>query len=245
MIAGDVRRPRVVVVGAGLNGLVAAVRLALARCDVTVVEAAPVPGGAVRTEPGPLPGFIHDPCAGFFPLTLASPAFAGLGVRERVDWVSPPVAMAPPFLDGTAIGLHRDLDATVASLDAVAPGAGPAWRTAVVPLLRRREALFRAALGPFPPLLAGPRPAARRWRGRDSQPPCAATSSRSAGACSRRRRRWGPSCSARRGPPPGSPARSCTAISPRARPVAADSPSSWRCSRTPSAGRSRAAARAG
>src|SRR3954470_8904266 len=139
MIAGDVRRPRVVVVGAGLNGLVAAVRLALARCDVTVVEAAPVPGGAVRPEPGPPPGFVPDPCAGFFPLTLASPAFAGLGVRERVDWVTPPVAMAHPFLDGGEIVLHRELGGTVESLEAAAPGAGGAWQALVEPLLRRRE----------------------------------------------------------------------------------------------------------
>src|SRR3954452_197879 len=138
MIAGDVRRPRVVVVGAGLNGLVAAVRLALARCDVTVVEAAPAPGGSVRTEPGPLPGFIHDPCAGFFPLTLASPAFAGLGVRERVDWVSPPVAMAHPLLDGPAIGLPRLMAATVPRWSPVAPAAAPACRGWVVPLLPRR-----------------------------------------------------------------------------------------------------------
>src|SRR3954451_5431643 len=170
MIAGDVRHSRVVVVGAGLNGLVAAVRLALARCDVTVVEAAPARGGSVRTEPGPLPGFRHDRCAGFFPLTLASPAFAGLGVRERIEWVDPPVAMVHPFLDGTEIVLHRDLQVTVESLEAAAPGGGRAWREmvqallrqrdtlgrcrargeAVDPLLRCRYPLFRAVLGPFP-----------------------------------------------------------------------------------------------
>src|SRR3954452_5800429 len=155
MMAGGVRHSRVVVVGAGLNGLVAAVRLALARCDVTVVEAAPAPGGSVRTEPGPLPGFIHDPCAGFFPLTLASPAFAGLGVRECVDWVDPPVAMAHPFLDGTAIALHRDVAATVASLEDVAPGAGRAWEALVRPLLDHPETVLRAALSPFPPLAPG------------------------------------------------------------------------------------------
>src|SRR3954451_8095962 len=89
---------RALVIGAGQNGMVAAVRLADAGWDVTVLEAAARPGGALRTEKGPLPGFRHDRCAGFFPLTLASPPFAGLGVRERIDWVDPPMAMARPFL---------------------------------------------------------------------------------------------------------------------------------------------------
>jgi phytoene dehydrogenase-like protein len=149
-----------VVIGAGHNGLVAALRLAAAGWDVTVVEAAEEPGGAVRSGDGPLPGHVYDHCAGFFPFTLASPAFAGLGVRERVDWIAPPVAMAHPFADGAAIVLHRDLAETAASLDAAAPGAGRAWREFAEPLLRRRHTLLRAALGPFPPVRAGARLAA-------------------------------------------------------------------------------------
>src|SRR3954451_10782399 len=57
---------RALVIGAGQNGMVAAVRLADAGWDVTVLEAAARPGGALRTEKGPLPGFRHDRCAGFF-----------------------------------------------------------------------------------------------------------------------------------------------------------------------------------
>src|SRR3954447_18596032 len=146
---------RVLVLGAGHNGMLAAVRLADAGLDVTVLEHADRPGGAVSSGEDTLPGFVHDRCAGFLPLTVASTAFAGLGVRERIDWIDPPVAMAHPFLDGTAIALHRDLGATVESLEAAAPGAGGAWQALVEPLLRRRETLFRAALGPFPPVRPG------------------------------------------------------------------------------------------
>ena len=67
-------RPRAVVVGAGHNGLVCAVLLALAGVDVTVVEQAPTVGGAASSADGPLPGFRHDICSAFFPLTRASPA---------------------------------------------------------------------------------------------------------------------------------------------------------------------------
>ena len=91
-----------------------------------------------------------------FPLTLASPAFDGLEVRERLDWVNPGVAMAHPWPDGSAIALHRDLEATVASLEAAAPGAGRGWRAVVEPLLARRRRVLRAALTPsFPPVRDG------------------------------------------------------------------------------------------
>jgi phytoene dehydrogenase-like protein len=153
LVTSSVRR--VVVIGAGHNGLVAAVRLAAAGLEVIVVEQAELPGGATRSAHDTLPGFVHDRCAGFLPLTVASPAFDGLGVRERLDWVDPPVAMAHPFLDGTAIALHRDLGATVESLEAVAPGTGRAWAELVGPLLRRRGTVLRAALGRFPPVGPG------------------------------------------------------------------------------------------
>ena len=145
-----------VVVGAGHNGLVCAAHLARAGLPVLVLEQAGRPGGAVASHLRSLPGFVHDDCAGFFPLTLASPAFDGLDVRERLDWVNPPVAMAHPWPDGTAIALHRDLEATVASLEAAAPGAGRGWRSVVAPLLARRERVLRAALTPrLPPVRDG------------------------------------------------------------------------------------------
>jgi phytoene dehydrogenase-like protein len=143
-------RRRVLIVGAGHNGLVAAIRLAAAGCDVMVLERDERPGGAVKSAYDTLPGFVHDRCAGFLPLTAASPAFDALGVRERVEWIDPPVAMAHPFLDGTAIALHRDVGATSESLDATARGAGRAWQALVRPLISHRDTVLRAALSPFP-----------------------------------------------------------------------------------------------
>ena len=84
----------VLVVGAGHNGLVAAIGLAAHGLDVTVLEHAPRPGGATTSTEATLPGFVHDHCAGFVPMTLASPAMRELELD--VEWVNPPVVLAHP-----------------------------------------------------------------------------------------------------------------------------------------------------
>ena len=148
--------PRVIVIGAGHNGLVCAIRLARAGLEVTVLERASQPGGHVRSSQDTLPGFVHDVGAGFFPLTMASPAFREVPLSALdVEWATPPIAMAHPFLDGGAIALHRELDVTAESLDRCSPGAGVAWRGFVRRLLPHREALVSAVLGRFPPIGAG------------------------------------------------------------------------------------------
>src|SRR4051812_32323526 len=178
---------KVVVVGGGHNGLVCAAHVAAAGVEVTVLEHAPRAGGAVASHADTLPGFVHDTCSGFFPLTLASPAFDGLGVVERVSWANPPLAMAHPFQDGSALVLARDVERTVAGLEAAAPGAGRAWRAVVAPLLARRDRVPRprAARRVDPGLSA----AARRRRARARPAP-------------RRVRPWAPDARVERHPWP-------------------------------------------
>lgn len=147
---------RALVIGAGHNGLVCAGDLAEAGWAVTVVEQATHPGGAVHSSEGPLPGFVHDPCAGYFPLTRASPAFEPIALeRLGVEWIDTPVAMVHPLPDGRSIALHRELEPTVASLEAVRPGSGRAWAELVTPLLRHQRLVRRTALASLPPVGPG------------------------------------------------------------------------------------------
>jgi phytoene dehydrogenase-like protein len=146
----------VIVVGAGSNGLVCALHLARAGLPVTLLEHAPSPGGASSSGQPTLPGFVHDHCAGFNPMTVVSPAIRELELeREGLRWVNPGSVMAHPFSDGRAIALHRDLEATVASLEAMQPGSGAAWRTLIERYRPLAARLAAAILSPLPPIRAG------------------------------------------------------------------------------------------
>jgi len=146
---------RIAVIGAGHHGLAAAVRLSARGYDVVVLEAAGRPGGAVRSAELTQPGFIHDTCSGFFPLTAASPVFRQLDLE--LEWIDPAIPMVHVLAPGSPdeIVLHRDLDATAASLDACAPGAGGAWGDLVRTLWPYREALIGAGLAGLPALGPG------------------------------------------------------------------------------------------
>src|SRR5215467_14204521 len=98
-----------VVVGSGPNGLAAALTLARAGLEVTVIEGAATPGGGCRTQELTLPGFRHDVCSAVHPLAAASMFFndtasVGTDLASRgVKFLTPKVAFASP-LDGGRAG---------------------------------------------------------------------------------------------------------------------------------------------
>ncbi|MFG3210847.1 phytoene desaturase family protein [Streptomyces tendae] len=113
-----------VVVGAGPNGLTAAVELARRGFSVAVFEAQGTVGGGARTEELTLPGFRHDPCSAAHPLGINSPAFRHLPLeRYGLEWLHPGLPMAHPFLDGSAAVLSRSVGETAASFGARDAGA--------------------------------------------------------------------------------------------------------------------------
>ncbi|PTL79643.1 NAD(P)/FAD-dependent oxidoreductase [Vitiosangium sp. GDMCC 1.1324] len=106
-----------VVVGAGPNGLAAAVSLARAGRSVRVLEAAPTPGGGARSAELTLPGFVHDVCSAVHPLAAASPFFRQLPLDAHgLEWVHPDAPLAHPLENGTAAVLERGLEATAQGL---------------------------------------------------------------------------------------------------------------------------------
>jgi len=142
-----------VVIGAGPNGLAAAIRLAENGHPVTVLEAADRPGGAVRTEELTLPGFRHDTFSAVYPAGAASPVFARMPLeRHGLRWIHPEACYAHPLPGGRAVALYREVERTTASLDAVRAGDGARWRAFVAPLLDSFDAVRATMLGAFPPV---------------------------------------------------------------------------------------------
>ena len=104
------------VVGAGPNGLAAAIVLAQHGFVVEVFEAEPQPGGAARTLELTLPAFHHDFGSAVHPLAAGSPFFSSLPLRDYgLEWIESPAPLAHPLADGTAVVLERDLSAAAAS----------------------------------------------------------------------------------------------------------------------------------
>jgi phytoene dehydrogenase-like protein len=134
-----------VVVGAGPNGLAAAIELARAGKSVVVFEAADTPGGGCRSDELTLPGYIHDVCSAIHPLALASPFFKSMPLADLgVGFRHPITPLAHPLDDGDAATLERSVGETAEGLGA---DAG-AYRKLMDPLVRNTDKLVLDILGP-------------------------------------------------------------------------------------------------
>src|SRR5260221_9524599 len=136
-----------VVVGAGPNGLSAAIVLAQAGRSVLVLEGAHTVGGGTRTAELTRPGFLHDVCSAIHPLSLTSPFLRHLPLAQYgLEWVMPPAALAHPLDDGTAVLVERSVAATSATLGR----DERAYRSLMQPVVDHWLELAGDLLRPFP-----------------------------------------------------------------------------------------------
>lgn len=136
---------RAIVIGSGPNGLAAAIVLAKAGLSVEVYEAEAVPGGAARTLPLTLPGFVHDFGSAVYPLGAGSPFFNTLPLANYgLEWVHGAAPFAHPLDDGTAAVMEQDLAAAEKELGA----DGRSWQRLMQPFVDQWQALAEGCLGP-------------------------------------------------------------------------------------------------
>jgi len=139
-----------IVVGAGPNGLAAAIALATAGKSVAVLEAESTIGGGTRSEALTLPGFIHDTCSSVLPLAPPSPFFRTLPLSQHgLTYDHPAIPLAHPLDDGSAAVLDRSVAVTASGLGRDAT----AYRRLMDPIVRHADLLTSQFLGP-------PRPSA-------------------------------------------------------------------------------------
>jgi phytoene dehydrogenase-like protein len=157
-----------VVVGAGHNGLAAAVELASKGWSVAVVEAKDEAGGAVKTRELTLPGYRHD----LYAMNLSM--FAGSAFFNKnkdglfangLGFVPAAHCFASVFRDGTYLGVGTDLEKTVSDISALSPVDAAAWRALVGEFGKDAPYIF-GLLGSPMPSFASARVVWKAWRER-------------------------------------------------------------------------------
>lgn len=137
-----------IVIGAGPNGLAAAIELARNGQRVRVVEAADEIGGGTRNAELTLPGFVHDICSAVHPMGILSPFFTQLPLAEHgLVWLRPGASVAHPLDDGPAVMLYRSLARTAEGLGR----DGRAYRRLVGPFVDDVIGLLGDAMAPLRP----------------------------------------------------------------------------------------------
>jgi phytoene dehydrogenase-like protein len=137
---------RACIIGAGPNGLAAAITLAPRGVHVDVFEAQPQAGGAARTLELTLPGFLHDFGSAVHPLAAGSPFFSSLPLHAHgLEWIHSPAPLAHPFDDGTAVTLERNLR----DAESVLAPDGKRWRRLLQPFVDRWSVLSAEILRPL------------------------------------------------------------------------------------------------
>src|SRR3954462_14340187 len=105
--------PDAIVIGAGPNGLSAAIAIARAGRSVVVYEALDRIGGGAASDELTLPGFVHDTCSAVHPFAVASPFWQTLPLGDfGLRWVRPPAQFAHPLDDGPAVMSWASMERT-------------------------------------------------------------------------------------------------------------------------------------
>jgi phytoene dehydrogenase-like protein len=142
-----------VVVGAGINGLAAALHLATKGWKVAVVERADIAGGAVKTREITRPGFRHDLYALNLSLFAGSPFFAAHKDRliaHGLDLVSAEHCFASAFPDGTWLGVEKNPEANADRIAALSAADAERWRAMTAAFAHDAPHIFALLGAPLP-----------------------------------------------------------------------------------------------
>ncbi len=138
--------PDAIVVGAGPNGLSAAIVLAQAGHRVRVYEADTTIGGGCRSAALTLPGFVHDVCSAVHPTAVASPFFRTLPLESHgLRWVEPAAMVAHPFDDLPAAVIERSVERTAQGLG---DQDGAAYQRLIGAMVKEWPSIDASVFGP-------------------------------------------------------------------------------------------------
>jgi phytoene dehydrogenase-like protein len=141
-----------IIIGSGINGLVAAAMLSRKGDKVLVLERNDRFGGTLRTEQATAPGFTHDVMAATWVLFMTSPAGAALGAdlaAHGMEYCHSPHPTAVLRPNGEALVLTTDRAANIARWEGLSPGDGQAHAADVGQIEADAPFLFALLGGPL------------------------------------------------------------------------------------------------
>lgn len=133
------------IIGSGINALVAAALLSRKGDSVLVIEREDRIGGCMYTAEITEPGFHHDVMAATFVLFLTGPAHAALGedlAKHGLEFCHSGVPTGALRPNGEAIVLKTDRDANVSAFNAFASGDGDQHKRDVESVEQDAEFMF-------------------------------------------------------------------------------------------------------
>lgn len=134
------------VVGAGPNGLAAAIRIAQQGFSTVVLEGNKQIGGACRTEELTLPGFHHDVGSAVHPMTFTSPFFSSLPLEKYgLSWCHPQIPLAHPISQTQVATLVRSISETGKTLGK----DSRAYRKLFEPIVSHSKSILEEFLQPI------------------------------------------------------------------------------------------------
>ncbi len=138
-----------IIVGSGVNALVAAVHLLSKGWTVAVYEAAPVPGGAVKSGEYIESGYQHDWAAMNLSLFAGSPfhqKYSEELAECGLEFAPAEHCFASVFPDGTWLGISNDAAVNAARIAKVSQNDADTWRDLTDDFGKQADAIF-AILG--------------------------------------------------------------------------------------------------
>ena len=114
-----------IIVGSGINALVAAAMLGRNGHKVLVLERNERIGGCIRSEEITAPGFVHDVMATTFVLFITSPAYAALAAdlgKHGLEFAHSATPTGVLMPDGRSVVFRMDRAANIATFETLAEG---------------------------------------------------------------------------------------------------------------------------
>ena len=134
-----------IIIGSGINSLVAGALLSRARKKVLIIERSESFGGCMSTKEVTLPGFKHDVMATTFVLFITSPAYAELADELKIHGLefchtTKPTAVVRPC--GTSLILSTDHSLNVKSMSELNTNDGIQFSKDINELAQNADFLF-------------------------------------------------------------------------------------------------------